>query len=484
MNRIEKANQYIAVNKARVKLRPGYHFTPPVGWMNDPNGFCYFNNEYHLFYQYNPYDVVWSNIHWGHAVSDDLINWKHYPVVMANDRTYDISGCFSGSAIMKDDRLYLLYTGHIDPNLGFDSISEQIVQQQCLAEYKKDGTVEKFDSINPVIGSAELPQGFQVRDFRDPKVYMKHDIYYAVTAARNAENRGSILLYKSENLECWEFVSEIYRRPAEENTLFECPDLFTVNGKDILLLSLMPCEEKYRGIVRSEVEYVVGKMDYERGVFVEESRGLLDQGSSFYAPQSSESRDGSRVLIGWASNWSAQGNPRVEELGYNGIMTLPRQIEYKEGRIQQRPAAYIAEYEQIRNSVTDIKFSGKFIFEKGFVSQHINICIEEFVSSFNINLPGKEEKAFMFSFNSADNIFAVRSDYDKSVSRELEFDYAGKAEIDIYIDNHIIELYLNGVPFTYLCYDFEKGEGVTLNSISELRINRIVQYEISGVEIV
>lgn len=113
---VEKANRFIAENKHLVntQYKPEEHFSAEIGWINDPNGFVYFRGEYHLFYQFYPYDSVWGPMHWGHAKSKDLVTWEHLPVALAPDQDYDRNGCFSGSAIVKDDRLWLMYTGHIE----------------------------------------------------------------------------------------------------------------------------------------------------------------------------------------------------------------------------------------------------------------------------------------------------------------------------------------------------------------------------------
>ena len=483
MNKIEKANKYIAENKHSVKSRPLYHFAPPIGWMNDPNGFSYYNNEYHYFYQYYPYGTFWGDMHWGHAVSADLISWEHRSVAMANDRLYDMSGCFSGSAVEKDGELYLMYTGHLDPNLRFDSVPEQVVQQQCLAKYTVDGKVEKLDEINPVIGKKELPQGYQIRDFRDPKMYFHQGLYYVVLAARNEEGRGSILLYSSEDIENWHFVADIYSRPATDNILFECPDLFSLGGKDFLVLSLMPCSEKYKDIVANEVEYVMGWLDYEKGVFHEESRGMLDGGNSFYAPQTTVDKEGKRILIGWASNWSMQNSPHLREFGYNGMATIPRQMDFVAGKLVQKPVESLHHYEKIRNSFSAMELCGKFIFEKDFPSQRIHIEIMEPSSAFIVYVQDKSVSSFRFVFNPKGSLLSIESAYERFVDRELTFDYGSEVEIDIYIDNHLVELYLNGVPFTSVCYDSGECEGVTLESIAKIKVDSLVQYEISDVKI-
>ena len=104
-DRLKKAREYEAEYGTQIteEERPVYHVTPTVGWLNDPNGFSYFDGQYHLFYQYNPYSTHWDSMHWGHLVSEDMLNWKRLPAALAPDTWYDNFGVFSGSAITAPD---------------------------------------------------------------------------------------------------------------------------------------------------------------------------------------------------------------------------------------------------------------------------------------------------------------------------------------------------------------------------------------------
>ena len=286
MNRLQKANDYIKENKHKTNNRPHFHFSPEIGWLNDPNGFSFYKGKYQLFYQYYPYDMVWNDMHWGHATTNDFVHWDYLPVAMANDKAYDANGCFSGSAIEKDGKLYLIYTGHIDPNLGFDKDESQIAERQCVA-VSEDGIHFEKSSLNPVIGEKELPEGYLICDFRDPKVLERDGVYYCVLAVRNAKRRGEIIMFQSNDLLQWSFHSSIFQMSFEENTLLECPDLFHLDGKDVLIFSEMPCDPEFDGEVEKKTSYVIGHMDFENGAFISEAKGLLDY-STFYAPQTTD----------------------------------------------------------------------------------------------------------------------------------------------------------------------------------------------------
>ena len=166
---IDKAQAYIERNKDAVKqgkMRQDYHFMGQTGWINDPNGLIFYKGKYHIFYQYNPYYGLWDYMHWGHAVSEDLVHWEYLPIALAPSEYYDDhyrGGCFSGSAIEHDGKLFLMFTGTTNRGRGFE-------QTQCVA-YSEDGIhFEKYEG-NPVLTA---PEGVPTYQFRDPKVWTRY----------------------------------------------------------------------------------------------------------------------------------------------------------------------------------------------------------------------------------------------------------------------------------------------------------------------
>ena len=182
---LKKANDYVQTYKSKVnkKYRLKFHLMGECGWINDPNGFVYYNGVYHCFFQYNPFEPFWNATYWSHAISDDMIKWEYMPIALAPDKDYDKDGCFSGSAIEKDGKLYLIYTGHINKN------HNNYIQTQCLA-FSEDGiTFQKYTN-NPIINLNDLPDDSNKKDFRDPKVFKTDDYYYMVIASQDKKGRG------------------------------------------------------------------------------------------------------------------------------------------------------------------------------------------------------------------------------------------------------------------------------------------------------
>lgn len=463
MNRLQKANDYIRENKHKVQSRPHYHFSPEIGWMNDPNGFVYYQGKYHLFYQYYPYDITWNDMHWGHATTENFIDWEHHPVALANDKAYDANGCFSGSAIEKDGKLYLMYTGHIDPNMGFDRDEQEIAERQCVAISEDGVHFEKYQ-LNPVIGEKELPEGYMICDFRDPKVIEVDGVYYCVLSVRNSKRRGEIIMFKSDDLLEWTFHSSIYQSAFDDNTLLECPDLFRIDEKDILLFSEMPCDPEFAGEIQNKTAYVIGKMDFEKGIFKEETKGLLDYGQTFYAPQSTKGKDGERLLIGWMHRWHETAPPK--EYGFNGMMSLPRVLDIKNGQLIQQPFIDTESYFLSKVTYGHVQLGdGEELEIEGKSTGYLQVKIPKHNGKFAINLNKSETKSTTVEINVENNTLSLTSDYgNQELIKVEDLSATSQQEImlEFYLDLHSIELYINSGQkvLSFTAYDADKGTDI------------------------
>lgn len=316
--------------------RPLFHLSPRTGWMNDPNGFCYYNGAYHLFYQYHPYNTTWGPMHWGHAVSTDLLRWQYLPAALAPDTPADGKGCFSGSAVTTPDgKLLLLYTGVQDAPAGGTQ------QVQCVAI--GDGTdFEKYQG-NPVIDSEALPQGSSKVDFRDPKIWYEDGRYYCVVANLHETALGSALLFDSEDALHWQYKATLDASNGQYGLMWECPDFFALNGLQVLLVSpqnLQACDAE-EIVPGYGVLALLGSYDKTTHRFTREQVQFLDGGLDFYAPQTTPAPDGRRIMVAWMENWEYCGNaPRPQK--WFGSMTLPRELCVKNGRLYQAPVRELA----------------------------------------------------------------------------------------------------------------------------------------------
>ncbi|MDR1786877.1 MAG: glycoside hydrolase family 32 protein [Treponema sp.] len=340
---IEKANDYIREHAGRVnpRYKGAFHFAPPVGWINDPNGLCFFRGRYHLFYQYHPYGTAWGPMHWGHAQSADLLSWEHLPVALAPDRDYDSFGCFSGSAIQKDDRLFILYTGVQKDDSCSNAGNE--IQQQCLA-WSDDGVTFTKAPENPVIPASALPAGFDAANFRDPKVWEEGGRFHCVAAAADGAGQGRILRYSSKDLLHWEYAGDYVRGLERFRGIWECPDVFPLDGAACLLLSVMnPPAGGVLPAGRPGTLWGLAPLETPADLDCPSINinpfDALDAGFDLYAPQTFAAPDGRRLLFAWAHLWG--GNETLERHGWMGSMCLPRELRAREGRLLQNPVREI-----------------------------------------------------------------------------------------------------------------------------------------------
>ncbi len=337
--------------------RPAFHLTPPIGWMNDPNGFSYYQGEYHLFFQYHPYSTEWGPMHWGHVKTRDFLHWERLPAALAPDETYDMGGCFSGgAATLPDGRHLLAYTG-IQEYLTADGRKKQ-TQTQCLAI--GDGVNYEKWHLNPILTGADLPEGGCPADFRDPKIWQEPDGSYRMAVGnRNRQNAGTVLLYRSENGLDWSFAGPVDQSCSQYGEMWECPDFFPLDGKQVLLVS--PVEMSPIGLefhAGHGTVCIIGSYDKEKNQFQREHIHAIDYGIEFYAPQTLEAEDGRRIMIGWLANWNTlAGKPR--DCRWYGQMAIPRELTIQNGRLIQKPIREIEQYRRNKVSYQDVLICGE-----------------------------------------------------------------------------------------------------------------------------
>lgn len=341
--------------------RPAFHLSPRIGWMNDPNGFSFYGGKYHLFYQYYPYSSHWGPMHWGHAVSDDMIRWTYLPAALAPDEPYDRDGCFSGSAVtMRDGKQLLMYTGAVSEK----EFGGAFVQTQNLAV--GDGLEYVKYKGNPVITAADLPKGGSPYDFRDPKMWREEDGSYGVViACRNEGGYTQVVLFRSEDGLRWDFDTVLAENHDRIGRMWECPDFFRLDGKYVLLVSAMdmlPSGMEYHS--GNNCVYFVGEYDRETGIFTEECDHAADYGIDFYAAQTTLTPDGRRVMIGWMQNPDTTSLRTLTHPVF-GQMSIPRELSVRDGVLYQTPVRELSAYrtdpvvrENVRLDDADLSIHG------------------------------------------------------------------------------------------------------------------------------
>ena len=339
MTKLEKANSYQEQNRIDGNEKPVFHITPPVGWMNDPNGFSIYQGKVHLFYQYYPYSDVWGTIYWGHCISEDFIKWKELPIALAPDENYDAAGCFSGSAIETKEGHVLLYTGVMENEK--ENGTKTVIQQQCLAI--GDGICYEKVKDNPVVPAELLPSGFSKEDFRDPKIWKEDENYYMVAGNKNEQSNGQVVLFESQDLKNWKYLSVLIDNQGKYGKMWECPDFFSLGEKHVLVVSPMHMQadgqEFHNG---NQSIAIIGEYDKKNYHLLDEQMISLDYGTDFYAPQTLQTEDGRRVMIAWMQSWDMNIKPLAQK--WNGMMTIPRQLEIRDDILYQNPVKELEQY--------------------------------------------------------------------------------------------------------------------------------------------
>ena len=337
--------------------RPAFHVSGGIGWINDPNGFSVYKGEYHLFFQYHPYSVKWGPMHWRHVKTKDFIRWERLPVALAPDTEYDRNGCFSGSAVeLPDGRHLLMYTG-VHRMRRDDGVMEEY-QTQCMAV--GDGTdYEKYEG-NPVLTAKDLPEGGSALDFRDPKFWQEEDgTFRCVVGNRTADGSGAILLYESRDGFHWQYAGTVDSCRNEYGRMWECPDFFPLDGKQVLLTS--PQEMLALGL-EFHAGYgsicLIGDWNSKTRKFSRERVQSIDYGIDFYAPQTLKTPDGRRIMIAWMQNWT-NTNCLPPNARFFGEMTLPRELSVKNGRLVQNPVRELENYRCSRVAYQDVLVTGE-----------------------------------------------------------------------------------------------------------------------------
>ena len=477
--------------------RPAFHLSPRVGWMNDPNGFSFYRGEYHLFYQYHPYSVFWGPMHWGHAVSRDLLHWEYLPAALAPDMPYDKDGCFSGGAVeLPDGSQMLLYTGVQQEPQPDGTLKE--VQTQCIA--MGDGRDYVKCPENPILTEKDLPEGGNSRhDFRDPKVWLGEDgTYYCVAGNCTLDDHdGQILLYSSPDAIHWSFETILAKNNGRFGKMWECPDFFELDGKYVLITSpqdMLPKGFEYHN--GNGTLCLIGSYDAPAGTFTEEHDQTVDYGIDFYAPQTILTPDGRRVMIGWMQNWDTC-NMRTQHEDWFGQMSLPRELSVKNGRLWQKP---IREFDALRCKrieYQDVHVTGVVRLE-GVSGRRIDIELElwpadpeKVYRKFAVRFAQDEDYHTAVSFRPGESVLKIDRKFSGSrraiihQRRALVNHDNGKLKLRIILDRMSVEVFINDGEqvMSATLYTLQTADGVSLFADGDVLVN-IVKYDImSGREL-
>lgn len=448
---------FIAKQKKKInpRYRLAYHIMGEVGWINDPNGLVYDKGIYHVFFQYHPFSPAVGPTCWGHVTSQDGVHWKYCPIALTPVNSYDQDGCFSGSAIVKDKKLHLIYSGHKNTNDGYRECQNIAIS--------KDGIEFEKQMHNPVITS---PPPCSTKRFRDPKVWFEDSVWKMVIGSENQYHEGQALIYDSKNLVDWNFNGILAHTGNRNGYMWECPDYFQLEGKHILLISIKSKDENHRE-------------NYQTGVLVEQENGFssspfqeLDIGNDFYAAQTFIDEKGKRVLIAWMG--MPDKPPLEQQDGWAGALTLPRELFLNaSGKVCMKPA------EQLK------ALRGKGIQSEWQIKPHQIKSLasgKQFELTLSLTSDGDQIQAFDLSILSPMDRIEINyfnaiiqfSQKSNTEAKKVQIDLSKQINLHFYVDVSSIELFIdNGeLSFTSRIYS-ETGYQVYLTSpIETLRGNQ------------
>jgi fructan beta-fructosidase len=463
-------------NLYQERYRPRFHFSPAKNWTNDPNGLVYFDGEYHLFYQYNPYGNRWGHMSWAHSVSSDLVHWKRLPLAIPEKDSIMI---FSGSAVVdknnttgfarKADQTLMIaiYTAHIIPD---SSDKENYRQEQHIAYSLNKGRTWTKYADNPVLD-------IHKKDFRDPKVFWYNkDKKWIMVVVLPHEHIAQF--YSSKNLKQWEHLSDF--GPAGDYTnIWECPDLLQVPIEN------EPGKKKWVLInsQQTTMQYFVGEFDGTK--FINENpRDKIyrpDYGPDYYAAVTYNLPVNQQpVLLGWANNWSYAND--IPTFPWKSAMALPRNLSLKklnnEWILFQRPVDALKKLRTDPVELKSISVSGKK--ELSIKSQQLEMEISfqpTANSTAGVHLAVGNQNVFVIGYEAASQkLFIDRSgctnnSFNKEFATLSRYETSlipvnGKIKLHIFFDNSIIEVFANDgkTVMTTQIFPGENDNGVELFS--------------------
>ncbi|MEC1752438.1 sucrose-6-phosphate hydrolase [Bacillus mojavensis] len=445
--------------------RQHFHIMPPVGLLNDPNGVVYWKGVYHLFFQWQPFQTGHGAKFWGHYTTCDFVSWKREEIALAPSDWFDKNGCYSGSAVVKDDRLYLFYTGNVRDQDGNRET------YQCVAVSDDGLTFEKKGVV------ARLPEGYTAH-FRDPKVWEHEGKWYMVIGAQTENMKGQAVLFTSNNLTEWTFLGPITGAGLnglnDFGYMWECPDLFSLQGSDVLIVSPQGLEAdgyRYQNVYQSG--YFVGQLDYEKTGLMHAAFTELDQGFDFYAPQTLEDDQGRRILFAWMAvpDQDEKCHP-TKDYHWIHCMTLPRQLTLSGEKLIQQP---LPELKAMRKNGQEVQInmygsSGTLPVEN---PERAEILIEDIdtESGFEIDI----RATATFSYRKEEGLITLeRTSFDGTKTEARHCRISNLHTVHMFIDASSVEVFVNHGEevFSARYFPFPGNDEVTArsNGRSEMKV--------------
>lgn len=414
-----------------------FHLEMPKGLVNDPNGLCYHQGKYQIFFQWNPFGCEHKHKHWTYTQTTDFINYTKPQIALAPVDKFDKDGCYSGSARSKNNKLEIIYTANLKDEQNIRYPRQVLVKQDDDGEFIKEKII--IDTV---------PKGYTTH-FRDPYIFTKSNRSFIILGAQRENLTGCALIYEEID-ENWIFRGELKTQLTDFGYMWECPNLFTIDDKDILVFCPQGLKaQKYQYQNLYQAGYLIGQFNPDTLEFTHGEFHEFDMGFDFYAPQVLV-HENRHILIGWVGMPDKlQDYPTIND-GWVHSLTLPRELILKNDKLYQRPISELNELNQ--NATT--KINTDKISLSANKKLEISIPLKD-ISSWQGKLKFNDEY-ILLTYDKNTSVFAIDRNQLKLGGKGIR-QFLVKAQdelnLSIYIDNSIIELYLqDGEYYATFCY--------------------------------
>ena len=469
-------NKYYSSSNKNI-WKNDFHIEMPFGLVNDPNGLSYYNDKFHVFFQWNPFGCEHKTKHWGLVTTTDFLNFSKPKIVLKPEDWFDKNGCYSGCGLVKDDELKLYYTGNVKGD------NNERESYQCLATYHKDGTIEKQGVI-----IERQPDGYTAH-FRDPYIFIKDEIYYMVVGIQNNDLKGKVIIYKSKDAVKWELLGELKTSMQDFGYMWECPNIINI-GEDKYAFIFSPQgleseELKYQNIFQSG--YVIGDLDLNEVSLNSHSKFReLDMGFDFYAPQVFN-HDGQNIMFGWVGMPDKEEEYPTDKDGWIYSLTMPRVLECKNDILYQRPFQKLDDLRQ--SEVVNITNFNCKDYKLNLNSRCFEIMLNLDMENNNfteIKLLFKDEY-ILLTYDKRTQICTIdRSNMclgGKGI-RKFKLEVKEELKLHVFIDNSIMEIYYqDGLEVTTLMYFPKEDElEIEIKNDDKIKINELCIWKLRSVK--
>ena len=477
-------------NSKKIQWYPAFHLASNGNSMKEPSGFVYFQGQYHLFFEDSIDNNDPKKMQWGHSVSPDMLNWRYLNAALKPSTEYDKDGINSGSAIVDQDMLYLLYTGREVKKVNEKT---EIHETQNLA-MSKDGKNFGKSANNPVIKMAPHYSylDFSSSTFSDPFVWKQSDRYYALVGSQYEKTKdGAVLLFKSKDLRNWVFINvTAVGRNGEMGQVWESPNFVHIGQDDVLMISPKGIKPQGKAFLnKNQSGWFVGKLDYDTGKFKQKGAfGLFDKGFDFYAPSVIKTPDNRVVMIGMLG-MEGSSLPEKSE-GWTGMMSIPREMKIVNNRVVTTP---VSEIKSLRDSGVIYKnqtLNGDRDFSniKGDVYE-LNVDADlTNAKTFSIHLRSSASQETVLSYDKDTKVLKLNRDKSGSGLKgereaHLNLENNNLLKLRIFVDKSSIEIFANDgqVVMSSRIYPDKSAQGIKFVSNGQVKLNNLEFYKLKSI---